>query len=530
VRLCTIYCYLSIAFLHFIVPLIAGFFVAGFPKLVRFQAHHDKILTKMMPKLKRHFDKHDVDSGLYTLKWYFQCFLDRVPFDLALRLWDIYLLEGENVMVCAAYTILKVHRKELLAKKNMDDILNHLQSKIPSDFGMDYDTAILAYQKCTDELQTKNLHSAGEAGPEEFPSKPFGLVENIKKPAPVMKRVKVKSTRTQQIETSFNDPSGRISDPNPGNNTPQDFNSSVVSEIAPSDATTIEYQPSDPELFRVSSDHSESRIISHGASENREGSVSEETAFQSQSSMSSAISNRSTRTHEDEKLVVRSALNSGMVTNDVNVSNKKTKNGTTSWQNHGIRAEQDLNLEEVNVSVNPESQNRSHQIRSESRAVNSLKKRGSPPPPPPRSPQLKSRVQVNSIGREHFAGNISQSHFSITHSSQISSNRGKLENESPSSRILVNSRGSTPPPVSPRKSVHSFNSGERHIPSNSNNNNCSTALNIPGGEAVRIHVPYDGLNNQSLNRNSNTPTSSNRNGLEISKNDPNRIKIDVPSV
>jgi len=31
-----------------------GFFIPGFPKLMRFQEHHDRILQKMMPKLKQH--------------------------------------------------------------------------------------------------------------------------------------------------------------------------------------------------------------------------------------------------------------------------------------------------------------------------------------------------------------------------------------------------------------------------------------------------------------------------------------------
>lgn len=32
----------------------SGFFVPGFPKLMRFQEHHDRILKKMIPKLKQH--------------------------------------------------------------------------------------------------------------------------------------------------------------------------------------------------------------------------------------------------------------------------------------------------------------------------------------------------------------------------------------------------------------------------------------------------------------------------------------------
>lgn len=57
---------------------ILGFFIPGFPKLIRFQDHHDKIMNKLLPKLKKHLDKNGVETGLYTLKWFFQCFLDRV--------------------------------------------------------------------------------------------------------------------------------------------------------------------------------------------------------------------------------------------------------------------------------------------------------------------------------------------------------------------------------------------------------------------------------------------------------------------
>lgn len=58
--------------------LFLGFFIPGFPKLQRFQEHHDKILTRFLPKLKKHLDKYEIHTSLYTLKWFFQCFLDRV--------------------------------------------------------------------------------------------------------------------------------------------------------------------------------------------------------------------------------------------------------------------------------------------------------------------------------------------------------------------------------------------------------------------------------------------------------------------
>lgn len=60
-----------------------GLYVEGFPKLMRFLQHHDKILTKCMPKVKKHLDKHGVDSVLYSLKWFFVIFIERVSNDLS---------------------------------------------------------------------------------------------------------------------------------------------------------------------------------------------------------------------------------------------------------------------------------------------------------------------------------------------------------------------------------------------------------------------------------------------------------------
>uniref|UniRef100_A0A182MR92 Rab-GAP TBC domain-containing protein n=1 Tax=Anopheles culicifacies TaxID=139723 RepID=A0A182MR92_9DIPT len=54
-----------------------GLFIEGFPKLTRFLAHHDRIITKFIPKLKKHFDQCNLDSILYSLKWFFVVFIER---------------------------------------------------------------------------------------------------------------------------------------------------------------------------------------------------------------------------------------------------------------------------------------------------------------------------------------------------------------------------------------------------------------------------------------------------------------------
>ena len=55
-----------------------GLYIEGFPKLNRLVKHHDKILEKCLPKIKHHFDLHNLDSMIYSLKWFFVIFIERV--------------------------------------------------------------------------------------------------------------------------------------------------------------------------------------------------------------------------------------------------------------------------------------------------------------------------------------------------------------------------------------------------------------------------------------------------------------------
>nr|XP_022915710.1 USP6 N-terminal-like protein isoform X1 [Onthophagus taurus] len=152
-----------------------GLYKEGFPKLNRFLEHHDRILTKFMPKLKNHLDKHGLDAILYSLKWYFVCFVERVPFNLCLRIWDIYLLDGERVITAMAYTILKMHKRSLMKLKDMDSITQFIQVKLYKDFLYDEDAVIQMLERSMDELKKSKLDLPPPASKEELPNRPFGI-------------------------------------------------------------------------------------------------------------------------------------------------------------------------------------------------------------------------------------------------------------------------------------------------------------------------------------------------------------------
>ncbi|XP_042296653.1 uncharacterized protein LOC121916017 [Sceloporus undulatus] len=151
-----------------------GFFIPGFPKLQRFQAHHEAILNKLFPKLKKHMDKEQMSTGIYTTKWFLQCFIDRTPFTLTLRLWDIYILEGEKVLTAMAYTILKLHKKRLL-KMTLEDLREFLQEKIAASLLFEDDIVIEQLQASMAELRKMKFDLPPPAKSEEFPKKILGL-------------------------------------------------------------------------------------------------------------------------------------------------------------------------------------------------------------------------------------------------------------------------------------------------------------------------------------------------------------------
>ncbi|KAM4553980.1 uncharacterized protein V3H82_018296 isoform 1-T2 [Fundulus diaphanus] len=150
-----------------------GFFIPGFPKLQRFQTHHELILSKMLPKLKKHLDKEQMTTGIYTTKWFLQCFIDRTPFTLTLRLWDIYMLEGEKILTAMAYTILKLHKKRLM-KLQLEDLREFLQEQLADSFLLQDDAVVEHLQTAMSELRSKKLDQPPPAKSDELPKKPLG--------------------------------------------------------------------------------------------------------------------------------------------------------------------------------------------------------------------------------------------------------------------------------------------------------------------------------------------------------------------
>ena len=89
-------------------------FSPGFPGLLEAIYVQERIMQLKMPDVYAAFKKHMVSTTAYATKWYIALFANSVPFQTQLRLWDAFLLEGQDIFVAVAVAIIWTYRGEVI--------------------------------------------------------------------------------------------------------------------------------------------------------------------------------------------------------------------------------------------------------------------------------------------------------------------------------------------------------------------------------------------------------------------------------
>ncbi|KAH9932055.1 RabGAP/TBC [Epithele typhae] len=104
-------------------------FSPGFPGLLEAIYVQERLTEQMIPPVYAAFKKHTVSTTSYATKWYITLFANSVPFQMQLRLWDAFLLEGHDLFVIVALAIVWVYRDYITsATANFETILSLLSS------------------------------------------------------------------------------------------------------------------------------------------------------------------------------------------------------------------------------------------------------------------------------------------------------------------------------------------------------------------------------------------------------------------
>ncbi|XP_058527867.1 USP6 N-terminal-like protein [Ochotona princeps] len=153
---------------------MSGLYTRGSPKLKTLQNHLGDIVHHTLPALEQHLEQQGLNLQDCTAHWFTQCFLDVAPFPLALRMWDIFVLEGQHVLTTMAYTMLKVHRKRLL-KMTRDHLQEFLQESLKQVWTPGDDIVIKQLQASKHELRKLHCLLPPQAKPNESCSLCLGL-------------------------------------------------------------------------------------------------------------------------------------------------------------------------------------------------------------------------------------------------------------------------------------------------------------------------------------------------------------------
>lgn len=86
-----------------------GYYLKDFPELQKSFYKLLCLMKKHLPKIYEHYKKEQVFPSMYACQWFISIFSVNFKFDTLVRIFDVFLLEGEKILYRIALAILKIH-------------------------------------------------------------------------------------------------------------------------------------------------------------------------------------------------------------------------------------------------------------------------------------------------------------------------------------------------------------------------------------------------------------------------------------
>jgi len=98
-------------------------------------------MSTLLPKIHKHFEELQIEPEHYLVDWFMTVFLKPLPVDIATRVWDLYLLEGEIYLFKVFLALLKMHSHQF--ETYPKEMCLNLLNRFPEDLDEEelFDTA-----------------------------------------------------------------------------------------------------------------------------------------------------------------------------------------------------------------------------------------------------------------------------------------------------------------------------------------------------------------------------------------------------
>lgn len=100
----------------------------GLPKLTALLYKLERLIQVYMPNLFLHFQSLGVQPVMYAAEWFTTVFAYSFEFNVAARIWDVFLIEGIDYLLNLALAILKIAEPQLL-KRSFEAIILYLKER-----------------------------------------------------------------------------------------------------------------------------------------------------------------------------------------------------------------------------------------------------------------------------------------------------------------------------------------------------------------------------------------------------------------
>ncbi|CDW71133.1 tbc protein [Stylonychia lemnae] len=122
------------------IGLLKGFqvremYLPKMPGLQRAFYIHLNLMKKYLPKLNQHLINAKYEPTMYGSQWFMTIFAVGFPFELTVRIWDIFMVEGRKILFRVALAIFKLNQQSLLGceLEGIFDVLRNFQKSIDAD-------------------------------------------------------------------------------------------------------------------------------------------------------------------------------------------------------------------------------------------------------------------------------------------------------------------------------------------------------------------------------------------------------------
>ncbi|XP_011077017.1 ecotropic viral integration site 5 protein homolog [Sesamum indicum] len=176
----------------------------------------EELVREKFPKLVNHLDYLGVQVAWATGPWFLTIFMNMLPWESVLRVWDVLLFEGNRVMLFrTALALMELYGPALVTTKDAGDAVTLLQSLAGSTFDSSQLvlTACMGYQNVQETRlqELRNKHRPAVKAALEERSKgvrvwkdPHGLASKLysfkKDPGSMM----IGNDKAEQVETQMN--------------------------------------------------------------------------------------------------------------------------------------------------------------------------------------------------------------------------------------------------------------------------------------------------------------------------------------